>query len=187
MSATPLIRARWDGEAFRPVGNWPVAWCHDSLKPGEVVSFEIERERPMRSHRHQFAWLKSAWETLPERLHDRPWAASPETLRKHALIATGHCNVEVIDAGSNAAGERIAAFVANLGNKAHGYCVVARRGRAVTCYTPHSQSLAAMGRDRFQKSKTDVLEWVSGLLGVSPDELSGATEALETGKMEGAL
>ena len=171
MTLPPLIRARWNGEAFVPIGNWPVAWCHDNLRPGEVVAFEVERERTMRSHRHQFAWINTAWANMPESIMDRPWAASPETLRKHALIATGHCNVEVIAAGSKAAAQRVAAFVTAVGNKAHGYCLTSVRGSTVTCYTPHSQSMKAMGKARFQKSKQDVLDWIAAELGVEPEEL----------------
>lgn len=170
----PLIRAEWTGEHFRPIGNWPVAWCQDHLDVGERVAFEIERDRSPNTHKHQFAWIKTAWENLPETEMAQPYARSPETLRKYALIATGHCEATTIDAGTKAAAERVAAFARAEGDKAHGVVIVSVRGPIVTRYAPLSQSYRAMGRERFQQSKSDILDWISARLGVEPRELGAA-------------
>lgn len=175
MADPVTIRARWGNGALHPVGNWPTAWLHDHLQEGEVVSFEVERDRSMKSHRHQFAEIRDAWENLPESLAEAPWAQSPGALRKHALIATGQCDVETIDAGSKAAAERVGAYVGSLARKAHGYALTVVSGPVVRCYTPHSQSVRAMGGKGFQESKTKVLDWIAAQIGVTRDDLERAS------------
>lgn len=165
MGEDNTIRARWTGETFEPVGNFARAWCMDNLDEGETVALDVSKDRSMKSHRHQFAEIKTLWETLPESLHNMPYAQSAETLRKHALIATGYCDVETIDAGSKAAAERVGAFVSGLARRAHGYAVVTIKGPMVKCYTPHSQSVRAMGGPEFQVSKDKVLDWISARIG----------------------
>lgn len=164
MSDDTCIRAVWTGEAFEPRGNWSVAWCQDKLGAGEVVTLDVEWDRSMRSHRHQFAEIREMWATLPESLADAPYARSPETLRKHALIKTGYVDAQTIDAGSKAAAERVAATVTPLAQKAHGYAITIVKGPLVVVFSPRSQSLRTMGADEFQKSKDAVLDWISKLL-----------------------
>jgi len=170
-----IIRARWHDGALHPVGNYPTAWLHDTLNDGEIVSFEVLRDRSMNSHGHQFAEIRDAWEHLPETVRDAPWAQSPETLRKHALIVTGYCDVETIDAGSKAAAERVSAYVGALARKAHGYALTVVSGPLVRCYTPHSQSVRAMGGKEFQQSKARVLDWVAAQIGTTRQELEGVS------------
>jgi hypothetical protein len=153
-------RARWMNGGLRLLTNQP-----PELAEGETVIVEIERARSMRSHRHQFAEIAEMWATLPESMAELPYAQSPETLRKHALIVTGYCDVETIDAGTKAAAARIAAYVGDLARKAHGYAIVKVEGPVVRCYTPHSQSVRAMGSETFQESKTKVLDWIAARIG----------------------
>ena len=53
----------------------------------------------------------------------------------------------------------------------HGYAIGQVRGPVVTIWTPESQSVRAMGGKRFQESKTAIMEWIAGKLGVSPEQL----------------
>lgn len=160
LSDSHVIPCVWDGEAFRPRGHAHAARCRERYGVGEVVMIEAQAERSWRSHNHQFAEIRDLWASLPESLSEAPYAVSPDALRKHALIATGHCDVETIDAGNKAAAERVAAYVGALATKAHGYSIVRTEGPIVRCWTPQSQSVRAMGGKAFQKSKTDVLEWI---------------------------
>jgi hypothetical protein len=57
------------------------------------------------------------------------------------------------------------------GDGAYGYSVVQLRGPVVTRWTPASQSLRAMGGDRFKESKEAVLNWVAQLLEVPAESL----------------
>ena len=162
-------RARWDNGSLRLMAN-----DLPDLEPGEVVIVTIERGRSMTSHKHQFAYIKEAWLNLPEALKDAPWAETAETLRKHALIATGFHQSYTLDCGANATAQRVkAALVAAEAGK-HGYAIGRVRGPVVTVWTPESQSMRAMGGKRFQEAKTAILDWLSAQIGVSPEQLERA-------------
>jgi predicted DNA-binding antitoxin AbrB/MazE fold protein len=160
-------RARWLNGVLRLLTNQP-----PELDEGETVIVEIERARSMKSHKHQFAEIKAMWETLPESMAELPYAQNPETLRKHALIVTGYCDVTTVDCGSRAAAERVAAFMEEAERKrardekrTH-YVILKVEGPLVRLYTPHSQSVRSMGRETFQESKTKVLDWIAARMGV---------------------
>lgn len=125
-----------------------------------------EKQRTQQAHNHQFAAINDCFENLPATHAGAPYAASAKAFRKHGLIATGHCNVETVDAGSHDAACKVAPLVSSLARKAHGYALTIVRGQLVVCSTPHSQSFKAMGKDAFQRSKEDVLRWAEMLLGV---------------------
>lgn len=144
------------------------------LADGEVVGITIERGRSTNSHKHQFAWLKEAWLTLPEALRDAPWAETEETMRKHALIATGYHRTVVIDCGANATARRVAAELKEAHRKADGYALSQVRGPIATIWIPESQSVRAMGGKRFQESKSAIMDWVAAQLGVPVAALAGA-------------
>ena len=141
------------------------------LDAGETVFVSIERGRSPASHKHQFAWIKDAWASLPESEVHQPYAETPETLRKHALIATGYHQVTVLDCGANATAQRVKAALVAAEAKAHGYAIGQVRGPVLRVWTPESQSVRAMGGDRFKESKTAILDWIAGKLGVAPEEL----------------
>jgi hypothetical protein len=126
---------------------------------------EVE-DRSMASHRHEFAWLKTAWDNLPE--HLAAAYHSPEHLRKRALSAAGFCSEIITDAGSHAAAERVAATCRFLDE----FALVEVRGSAVIVRRAESQSWKAMGRERFQASKSAILEIIAGMVGVSQSTLS---------------
>ena len=160
-------RARYINGHLRLMTNRP-----PDLDEGEVVFVSIERARSEASHRHQFAWLRDAWATLPESVAFEPWAATPETLRKHALCQTGYFVQSVIDCGDDKVAKTVAAQLRAARYKSEGYAhAVVRDGVAVIRW-PESQSLKAMGRDRFQASKTAILEWIAAQIGVAPEELT---------------
>lgn len=154
----------WDGEAFHPRSRGDLDRAKQDLGDGEVVHICLVEDRSMRSHNHAFAEIAEMWRTLPEWLADKPFAASADALRKHALIKSGYANVETIVTDSAASAERVAAYVGNLARQAHGYCIVSTDKRVVMVATPHSQSRKAMGAKRFQESKTAVLDWIRRLL-----------------------
>jgi hypothetical protein len=127
--------------------------------------------RSQASHDHEFAWLAEAWRNLPEHLADI--YPSPEHLRKRALIEAGWCTETVVDCSTAAAALRMAAIVPALDEFA--YAVV--RGPILTIRRAKSQSRRAMGAADFQKSKSDILDVVSRLIGVTPDALERAGRA----------
>lgn len=166
-----MIRCRWNGETLTPVGPYGLAAAKEVMDPGDTVIVEVDHPRSPNTHNHQFAEIADAWRHLPEALQNMPWAANPETLRKHALIVTGFRNVETVDAGSKAAAERVAAVISRHATAAHGYAITRAHGPVVTCWTPVSQSMRAMGSKEFQRSKEAVLNWIAQQIEVSPEEL----------------
>lgn len=162
-------RARWMNGTLRLLTNRP-----PDLDEGEAVVVSIDRVRSGKSHRHQFAWIKKAWETLPERLAFEPWAASPETLRKHALVQTGYFDQAVIDCGDSKVAREVAKQIIESRKKSEGYAHgIIRDGVAIVRW-PQSQSHKAMGAERFQQSKEAVLNWIAAQLEVPPETLRGA-------------
>lgn len=125
-----------------------------------------EKQRTDASHKQQFAEIRDLWENLPERLGNMPYAKSAEHFRKHGLIQTGHCDVASVVCAGDTDAAKLESIWRREGMKAHGYVICVRIGNAVTLCTPHSQSYAAMGKDLFQKSKADVLEWCKKEVGV---------------------
>lgn len=168
MTDAPTYRARWHNGTLRLLTN------SIDLDEGETVFVTVERARSMNSHRHQFAWVKDAWASLPEAVQDAPWAETPETLRKHALIATGYHQTYTLDCGSGAAAARVKAALTAAEAGKHGYAIGRVRGPVVTIWTPESQSVRAMGSMRFQESKTAILDWIAAQIGVSAKELEAA-------------
>ena len=163
-------RARYCGGTLRLTSN-----RLPELDEGEIVFVEIERARSEASHKHQFAWIRDAWSTLPETAQSQPWAETPETLRKHALIATGYHTLTVLDCGSAAAAGRVKAALVAAEARAHGYALGQVQGPVVRVWTPESQSVRAMGSRRFYESKEAVLGWIAAQIGVAPEELRRAS------------
>ena len=124
-----------------------------------------EQERDMNSHRHYFAQLKEAWETLPEKLQKK--YPTEDIFRKKLLIEAGyfHESETVCDTPRDAV--TVAAFMAPLDPAA----VITVRGNVIKKYVAESQSVAAMGKERFQKSKWAVLDLAASLIEVTPKQL----------------
>lgn len=163
MTTLPKVY-EWEGDRMRPIGRSAKEADGEFVIGKRYRLAEIE-ERSEVSHSHQFAWLKSAWQNLPESIADQ--FPSPESLRKRALIDAGFYNEMAIDAGSNAAAIRVAA-----GFRSHDEFVVAVvRGPLVLVRTAKSQSRRAMDRDEFQASKSAIMEIIASLIGVDPAAL----------------
>ena len=162
------IPAIWNGMAFVPDGNSARDAACRSYRMGQPVTLFVMQERTERTHNHQFAWLDDAVENMPERFDGEPWAASAEHLRKYALISTGFFNVKSIATDGQAEAERWAAVMQSLDP----FSVVAIRGDVVHLFTAQSQSMKAMGKERFQRSKTAILNFVANIIGTTPEELA---------------
>lgn len=135
---------------------------------GEVSMMEEWEDRSDASHRHEFGWLREAWKNLPEQLFDD--YPTPTHLRKAALIEAGFFNETIIDCGDRAGALRVAAQMQVDDEFAH----IVTRGNVVVRRTAKSQrrkGAGAMDKRTFQESKDKILEIVSNLIGVAPDQL----------------
>ena len=167
MTAPRPITCIFDGESLRPDSPYQARIAAEQFGAGEVVTVIRHEERSEASHNHEFAWLRDCWLSLPEQYAMEPWAQSPQHLRKYALVRTGYCTTDTIAAGTNAAALRVAAFIRGREE----YTLVSVEGSTVRVFTPESQAKAAMGKKRFQESKTAIMDFIADLIGVDRDSL----------------
>lgn len=160
----PLV-FRWDGEALIP-RNPKV--CDERLVVGEVYRCDVIEERSLASHSHFFATLHDHWMSLPDNLAVQ--FPSVEILRKHALIMKGWRRERKFAMSSKEEARRLAAFLRPQ-SADDDYAIISVHGTAVVEWKALSQSYKAMPRKGdFQKSKQDVLDFVSDLLGLTDTE-----------------
>jgi hypothetical protein len=153
---------RYDGEALVPIRP---KLADETFVVGSIYWMEIENPRSGATHNHEFAWLKTAWLQLPHDIADQ--YPTPTSLRKRALIDAGFFDEKIVDAGTNAAALRVAAYA--RGEDEFAYVVT--RGPLVVVRKAKSQSRRAMGGKDFQASKTAILEVIANLISVSPETL----------------
>lgn len=165
MSAAPVTYI-WTGEAMAPAGPGFARMCDRQFTVGERYRLEQCSERSEASHRHYFASLHDAWLNLPEDLSER--FQTSEHLRKFALCKCGYADQRQIVCASKAEAQRVAAFIKPMDE----YAIVTASEAVVTVYTAKSQSMRAMGKAEFQKSKDDVLNYVASLIGTTPGTLA---------------
>lgn len=162
MSHEPPMAFTWDGEHMVP--RKP-KYADKVYTIGENYLLAPIEERSEVSHRHEFAFLREAWLNLPEDL--APLYPTSEHLRKRALIDTGWYNEKIIDAGTESAAIEVASILKDLDE----FSLVIVRGSIVVRRTAKSQSRRKMNKEDFQKSKNDILELVSAMIGVKPEEI----------------
>lgn len=151
---------RWTGDAMEPLSRFHNL-VNEEFVVGELYRMEAIEERSQASHNHFFALLHDQWLTLPD--HIALEFRTPEHLRKHALIMTGYRNERKFAAATPLEARRIAAFIKPRDE----YAIVSVNENVVVEWTAQSQSRKAMGGPTFQKSKSDVLDYIDDMLGVS--------------------
>ena len=168
---TAPITFQWIDGAMVPMRRFSNI-CGDAFVANEFYTMDVIEERSWRSHKHYFAALHEGWANLPERYSMEPWAQSDTHLRRYALIKTGWSDSQTFTCGSQAEAHRWAANMRPLDD----YSIVVALGPTVVRYTAKSQSIPAMGARDFQKSKVDVLDFVSDLIDTTRGELEAAAE-----------
>lgn len=169
MTVAP-VPMRWDGEAMAPLPNF-ARIADQRFVVGEVYAMAPVEDRSAASHRQYFAAVNEAFHSLPERLTME--FASADALRKRALIMTGHRNASVTVCMFKTEAKRVAALM----QQDDEFAVVVVDGKTVTRLTAKSQSMPAMKKEEFQKSKDDVLGYLADLIGVAPEDLLQARAA----------
>lgn len=155
--------AVWDGESYMPLARHRTALARDMVI-GQRYRLSVDNERSMASHRQEFASLREAWDNLPEDIAAR--FENPEHFRKRGLIETGWYHQREIACQSKAEATR---WMRELRLR-DTYAVFSVVGFVIIERTAKSQSIKAMGKADFQKSKQDVLDWAWSLCGISPAE-----------------
>lgn len=167
MTGTSPILFQWDGEAMVP-RRPRIADKHFVV--GQIYPLEVREDRSHVSHAHYFACIANAWQNLPEDLAER--FRNPDALRKFALIKAGYRDERSIACASKAEAQRLAAFIEPMDS----FAVVVVSEATVSVFTAKSQSMRAMGKVEFQKSKDAVLDVLAKMLGTTAAEL-GRSEA----------
>lgn len=157
------FRFMWRDGVFVPDGNSVTAYCHDTFGEGEIVTFERHEDRSMATHNHYFACIQTAWDNLPNAEERFP---TPEALRHWALIRSGHCTENTIVLDSPEQAQVVAGFMGN----SEGTIIVVR-DNIVKKYTAKSQSMKAMNKQEFARSKQDVLDTIAELIAVTRKRL----------------
>lgn len=166
----PPIYYIWDGHAMVPMDRF-ARLAEQSFINGRAYRLMVDEERSSASHRQYFAAVREAFLNLPEEWADR--FATPDHLRKWCLIKAGFRNERSVVCSSRAEAIRMAAFIREIDD----YAVVLASGAAVIHYTAKSQSMHAMGKAEFQRSKEAVLDLLAKIIEVTPDQLSEAARA----------
>ena len=165
MSDAPPILFEWNGERMVPANSYWAKRCNEHFVVGLKYQLVEQQERSMKSHRHYFSCIKEAWDNLPEHLAEQ--YASPEHLRKKALIKAGYRNERSVVCDTPAQATKVAAFLMPIDE----YAAVVVRGNVVYHLTAKSQSMKAMGKKEFGESKEAVLNAIAALIDVTPEEL----------------
>lgn len=158
-----MIVYTWTGDSFEPLPRFGKQ-CDQQFVVGQRYTLEVVEQRSAESHRHYFAQLHDAWLNLPEDMAEE--LPTSEHLRAWGLIKAGFADKTVIKCASN--DDAISA--AKEFKKGEKIKIVEVSGRIVTIWTPHSQSTKAMGKAKFQDSKTKVLDAIAELIGVPSGE-----------------
>lgn len=158
----------WNGEAMIPLN--PKA-ADRQYVVGEVYRLVPQEERSRASHSHFFACINEAWKNLPEDLAER--FPSSGHLRKWCLIKAGFRDERSHVCPSKAEAQRLAAFVKPMDDLS----VVLVNEATVTVFTAKSQSVRAMGKAEFQRSKDAVFDQLAALIGTDPATLKNAAKA----------
>ena len=168
MSAT--LPCRWTGDSFEPLPGFRKR-ADAAFVVGMVYHMEPVEERTAKSHRFYFACINEAWQSMPDDFAER--FPTPDHLRKFALIKAGFADSRQIVAASRAEALRLASFIRPMDE----YAVVSVSDAVVTVWTAQSQSMRAMGKERFKASKDGVLAAIETMLDLEPGTLGQQREA----------
>ena len=169
--APGAIACVWDGESFTPANPHWAKRADQLYTVGETYSLDIREDRSTASHRQYFAAIAEAWGNLPDDAAER--FPTFEHLRKWALIRAGYRDERSIVCSSKAEARRVKAFIRPMDE----YAVVLARDAVVIVYTAQSQSMRAMGKAEFQRSKDKVLDVIAELIGTTRKTLARNTGA----------
>ena len=127
---------------------------------GHEYVLEQASERSMASHSQFFAALNDYFDNLPETIAAR-WPTANH-FRRWLLCETGWFDEKEFDLISEKHAKALAAFIRTEDD----YARIVVRNKKVIVRRAKSQSLKAMGKEDFQKSKNDVLDLAAQFVGV---------------------
>lgn len=139
---------------------------HHCPECGCVISGDLYTADKMRQA--FFANLHEVYASLPD--HQRRQFPNVEILRKHALIACGHCDVMTVACGSKSAAPGVAAAF-RLKDQ---YCIANIDGSVVTVMTARSMARRELKAPQFRKLALELFAWIKNQTGIDAGELEKA-------------
>lgn len=161
---------RWTGDNFQILPRFTKE-ADRRFTIGEVYNLEHIEDRSAKTHRHFFVSVGQAWLNLPDGIAEH--FPTADHLRRYALIKAGFYDRRSIVANSKAEARRLAAFVRPMDE----FAIVTVSDCSVDVYTAKSQSMKAMGKVDFAKSKEAVLAILADMIGAPVKALDGAESA----------
>jgi hypothetical protein len=142
---------------------------------GEIYTLVPLEARSRGSHNHYFAALEDGYQNLPEGVAKA--FPSAEYLRHWILIETNWCEDDIWHLTTRKEAERRAARTRSREPFARMRIFETKDDDGRRCWALQirramSQSAAAMGKAEFEKSKTDVLDYIATLVGTSRKALA---------------
>ena len=135
--------------------------CGRQFEDGKDYPMDVHQERSRASHNQYFAAVNEMFINLPEKTAKQ--FPTSEYLRKWALVRTGWYVEKNFACKTEGHARNLASFI----RKVDDYAVIAIKGDVVRVFEAKSQSIPAMGKEDFEKSKHDVLDLVSSMVGVT--------------------
>lgn len=132
-------------------------YCDREFIDGEVYPMATIEERTMKTHNHYFAAVQEGFDNLSE--ENAKNFPTSEHLRKWCLVQCGYCTETVYVLANEKEAQNAALDL----RKRDGYAVMSRRGNVLKVWDAESQSMAAMKKERFQQSKSDVLDLIASM------------------------
>lgn len=154
----------WDGNVMIPLPRFK-RLCDQQFEVNEEYPLVILENRSLASHNHYFAALHEGYMNLAEEYAQE--FDSIEHLRHWCLCREGFCTQDRYELNT-AEDARTLLKVLKAQNKS---TIVKVTGSTVIVYTPESQSMAAMKKDKFEASKKAVLARVASMANTTPAEL----------------
>lgn len=157
--ASPPILCVFKGGVFAPARPSAISRAGRFYREGEEYALVEYAPRSQKSHNFYFAAVADAWRNLPEE-----WAqefASPDHLRKYALIKAGFHTSDTMVCPDHATAERMAALIRPIDE----FGIVTVDGNVVRRFRAKSQSFRGMSREEFRASKDAVLDLLASMIG----------------------
>jgi hypothetical protein len=167
-SRAPQIVFEWNGEVMRPLA-FHRDLCARTFEPGKRYKLIEFSERSRETHDHLFTTIRGYWRNWPEKYpRELP---SEDTLRKHALIQTGHYIQSLMAHDSiDSATAYIRDFIRYI-DYCEGSIVSTESGTATVMRIAKTLKKSVMGAAEFQKAKTDILDFCQSVTGIAPEQM----------------
>ena len=154
----------WSGTAMVPQARF-LPLCAKQYAVGETYPLMPVEDRSMASHNQYFAAISDGWHNLPETVAVR-WP-SEEHLRKWCLVQCGFFEEKEFEFETAEKAKTFATFY----RKVDDYARIFAHDKKVIIRFAKSQSMAAMGKEQFQKSKQAVLDLIESIVDVEKGTL----------------